>query len=385
MDKRMVIPFTNKKTLLSLRKSKTTTKKAPEVSVVGGDEGYRLFVEGVKEYAMIMLDMKGYVIGWNIGAENLLGYKEKAIVGKHFSRLFTQEDRKADKPKLELEQALETGRGEDENWLVRRDKSQFWASGMSTPLRDKAGNLLGFAKIIRDLSERKELEQQKDDFISMASHELKTPLTSIKAYAQILHKHLEQISETKGLSHLTKIQEQITKQENLIRDLLNVSKIQSGMSDYQTEEFNLDSLVKDTAKELEATAPTHIIVVVGKTSHKVRAIKEHIGQVLTNFLTNAIKYSPEAKKINVRLSEDKKSVTVSVEDFGMGIPKEQKKRVFDRFYRSENVKTKSLSGYGLGLYIASQIIKQYKGQIKVESIEGKGSIFSFSLPLVKQK
>jgi len=385
MDKRMVIPFTNKKTLLSLRKSKTTTKKAPEVSVVGGDEGYRLFVEGVKEYAMIMLDMKGYVIGWNIGAENLLGYKEKAIVGKHFSRLFTQEDRKADKPKLELEQALETGRGEDENWLVRRDKSQFWASGMSTPLRDKAGNLLGFAKIIRDLSERKELEQQKDDFISMASHELKTPLTSIKLYAQLLHKYLEQIKEEKGLSHLTKIQEQITKQENLIRDLLNVSKIQSGMADYQVQEFNLDSLVKDTAKELEATAPTHIIVVVGKTSHKVRAIKEHIGQVLTNFLTNAIKYSPEAKKINVRLSEDKKSVTVSVEDFGMGIPKEQKKRVFDRFYRSENVKTKSLSGYGLGLYIASQIIKQYKGQIKVESIEGKGSIFSFSLPLVKQK
>ncbi len=369
------VPFTNK----------TTTKKAREISVVGGDEGYRLFVEGVKEYAMIMLDIKGYVIGWNIGAENLLGYKEKDIVGKHFSRLFTLEDRKADKPKLELEQALETGTGEDENWLVRRDKSQFWASGMSTPLRDKAGNLLGFAKIIRDLSERKELEQQKDDFISMASHELKTPLTSIKAYAQILHRHLEQIKETKGRSHLTKIQEQITKQENLIHDLLNVSKIQSGMADYQTEEFNLDSLVKATSKELEATAPTHTIVVEGKTSHKISAIKEHIGQVLTNFLTNAIKYSPEAKKVIVRLSENKKSVTVSVEDFGMGIPKEQKKKVFDRFYRSENVKTKGLSGYGMGLYIASQIIKQYGGQIKVESIESKGSTFSFSLPLTKQK
>jgi len=369
------VPFTNK----------TTTKKAREGSIVGADEGYRLFVEGVKEYAMIMLDLKGYVIGWNIGAENLLGYKEKAIVGKHFSRLFTLEDRTADKPKLELKQALETGTGEDENWLVRRDKSQFWASGMSTPLRDKAGNLLGYAKIIRDLSERKELEQQKDDFISMASHELKTPLTSIKAYAQILHKHLEQIKETTGLSHLTKILEQITKQENLIRDLLNVSKIQSGMSDYQIEEFNLDSLVKTTTKELEATAPTHTIVVKGKTSHKVTAIKEHIGQVLTNFLTNAIKYSPEAKKIFVRLSEDIKSVTVSVEDFGMGIPKEQKKRIFDRFYRSENVKTKSLSGYGLGLYIAAQIIKQHGGQIKVESVEGKGSTFSFSLPLAKKK
>jgi len=178
--------------------SKTTTNKAREVSVVGGDEGYRLFVEGVKEYAMIMLDIKGHIIGWNKGAENLLGYKEKEIVGKHFSRLFSLEDRKADKPKLELHQALETGTGEDENWLIRCDKSQFWASGMSTPLRDKAGNLLGFAKVIRDLTDRKELEQQKDDFISMASHELKTPLTSIKAYAQILQKYLEQIKEEKG-------------------------------------------------------------------------------------------------------------------------------------------------------------------------------------------
>ncbi len=374
MDKKIKVPFTNK----------TTTEKARRVSIVGGDEGYRLFVEGVKEYAMIMLDTKGNIIGWNKGAENLLGYKEKEIIGKHFSRLFTLEDRKANKPKLELEQALETGTGEDENWLVRCDKSRFWASGMSTPLRDKAGNLLGFAKIIRDLSERKELEQQKDDFISMASHELKTPLTSIKAYAEILHRHLEQIKETKGLSHLIKMQEQIIKQDNLIRDLLSVSKIQSGMADYQTEEFNLDSLVKDTAKELEATAPTHQIVVIGKTTKKISAIKQHIEQVLTNFLTNAIKYSPEAKKIIVRLSEDKKSVTVSVEDFGMGIPKEQKKRVFDRFYRSENVKTKAQSGYGLGLYIASQIIKQYGGQIKVESVEGKGSKFSFSLPLIKK-
>jgi len=157
---------------------------------------------------------------------------------------------------------------------------------------------------------------------------------------------LSKLRKKKGLSHLTKIQEQITKQENLIRDLLNVSKIQSGMSDYQTEEFNLDSLVKATAKELEATAPTHTIVAEGKTSHKVIAIKEHIGQVLTNFLTNAIKYSPEAKKVIVRLSEDKKSITVNVEDFGMGIPKEQKRRVFDRFYRSENVKTKALSAMG---------------------------------------
>ena len=360
------------------------TKKARRVSIVGGDEGYRLFVEGVREYAMIMLDIKGHIIGWNIGAENLLGFKEPEIVGQHFSILFNHEDRLADKPKQELVQALETGTGEDENWLTRKDKSQFWASGMSTPLRDKAGNLLGFAKIIRDLTERKELEQQKDDFISMASHELKTPLTSIKLYAELLNRHLEQIKEEKGLSHIIKIQEQIVKQENLIRDLLNVSKIQSGMTDYQEEVFNLDHLVKQTVKELEATAPTHTITVSGKTTHKIKAIKEHIEQVLTNFLTNAIKYSPDAKKVIVKLSEDKSNAMVHVKDFGMGIPNEEKKRVFDRFYRGENVKTKALSGYGLGLYIASQIVKQSGGQIKVESVEGKGSTFSFSLPIHKQ-
>src|SRR5579884_2053793 len=128
MAERIKIPFTNK----------TTTKKARKVSIIGGDEGYRLFVEGVKEYAMIMLDVKGHIIGWNIGAEKLLGYKEKEIVGKHFSKLFSLEDRKASKPEKELETALETGKGEDENWLIKKNKSEFWASGVSTPLRDKA-------------------------------------------------------------------------------------------------------------------------------------------------------------------------------------------------------------------------------------------------------
>jgi len=374
MAKKVNIPFS----------SKTTTKKARKVSIVGGDEGYRLFVEGVKEYAMIMLDTKGHVIGWNQGAENLLGYKEKEIVGKHFSKLFNREDRKAGKPDTELKNALEKGKGEDENWLVRKDKSEFWASGVSTPLRDKAGNLVGFAKIIRDLTDRKELEQQKDDFISMASHELKTPLTSIKIFADTLQKYLEQKNDTKALSFLMRIQEQITKQENLIRDLLNVSKIQSGRADYQEEEFHVDTVVKDTVKQLQATTTTHRIVVTGKTTHKVHALKDHIGQVVSNLLTNAIKYSPQADSVVVRLSQDTKNVTVSVEDFGIGVPKEQKKRVFDRFYRGENVKTKSLSGYGLGLYIASQIMKQHGGKIKVESTEGKGSTFSFSLPIAKK-
>jgi len=364
---------------------KTSLPNTTKVSIAEGQERYILLVQSIKEYAMFILDAKGHVTDWNIGAEHLLGYTEDAILGKSFSVFFTLEDRKLGKPKIELQTALETGRAEDDNWLVKKDKSRFWASGLSVPLRDKVGNLLGFAKIVRDLTDQKHIEQQRDDFISMASHELKNPLNSLKGYVQLLEMHLEKtMNEMDGkiIYYLAKLTEQIAKQEMLLKEFLDVAKMQaSGMSG-EGKVIEIDKLVSKIVLDLQPTTPTHELVVKGCTDKKIVGNEQHTGQVILNLLINAIKYSPDARKVIIHLTAKQNEVRLSVQDFGIGIPKEQQSRVFDRFYRGSNIDEKSMSGYGLGLYIASQIIEQHNGKIGVKSTEGKGSTFYFSLPCV---
>ncbi len=366
---------------------KTSPPNITKVSIAEGQERYSLLVQSIKEYAMFILDAKGRVTDWNIGAEHLLGYTEEAILGKNFSIFFTLEDRKLGKPKIELQTALEAGHAEDDNWLVKKDKSRFWASGLSVPLWDKVGNLLGFAKIVRDLTDQKHIEQQRDDFISMASHELKTPLNSLKGYVQLLEMHLEKTvdeMDSKTVYYLGKLTEQIAKQEMLLKEFLDVAKMQaSGMSG-EGKVIEIDKLVRKIVLDLQPTTPTHELVIKGYVGRKIVGNEQHTGQVILNLLTNAIKYSPDAKKVIIHLSMKQNEVRLSVQDFGIGIPKEQQSRVFDRFYRGGNIDEKSMTGYGLGLYIASQIVEQHNGKMGVKSIEGKGSTFYFSLPCVDE-
>ncbi len=225
----------------------------------------------------------------------------------------------------------------------------------------------------------------RDDFISVASHELKTPVTSVKMFTQVLKKHSEQIGDTKAVSHLSKMDKQIDKLTELIYDLLNVSKIQAGRMEFRNELFDFDKAIKDIVVILQTTTESHKLVLTGKTCRNVYGDQERIGQVVNNLVSNAIKYSPKADKVLVNLSADDNNVRVDVTDLGIGMAKQHLEKIFERFYRVYDTTDKTFPGLGIGLYISSEIIKRHGGKLLVESDPGKGSTISFFIPINKKK
>ncbi|MBK0378311.1 PAS domain-containing sensor histidine kinase [Mucilaginibacter segetis] len=232
-----------------------------------------------------------------------------------------------------------------------------------------------------DIDEQKKLERQKDDFLGIASHELKTPVTSIKAYAQVLGAMLSKEGEDKKADMVLKMDAQLNRLTNLIGDLLDVTKINSGKILFNKSWFNFNEAVKDTISDIQHTTNKHILVMDFKETGTIYSDKERIGQVITNLVTNAIKYSPHSNRIIISTELDNADVVVCVQDFGIGIPDDKKEKVFEQFYRVSGTKQHTFPGLGLGLYISSEIIRREGGKMWVNSIEGKGSTFCFSLPV----
>lgn len=346
---------------------------------------FQLLAEGAKDYAMLVIDVDGLIIKWNKGGEHVFGYTEKEILGKNFSLLFTLEDRNADRPCRELEKALKTGRAIDENWAVKKDGSTFWASGITSPLFDEHGDLRGLSKIVRDVTRQKEAEQSKNEFIGIVSHELKTPVTSVKAFIQVMQARFAKEGNQQSANLLSKMDAQVNRVTTIIGDLVDATKIEGGRLQFHEEFFAFDEVVSVTLEDVQRTALKHTIILNGKTGKTVFGDRNRIGQVITNLLTNSIKYSPSADKILVKTSSDKMQVKLCIQDFGIGIPKESQGKIFERFYRVEGKKTETFAGLGIGLYVASEIIKRQGGKIWVESEVGKGSTFCFSLPLKGSK
>jgi len=233
---------------------------------------------------------------------------------------------------------------------------------------------------IEDITERKEIERRKDDFLSIASHELKSPLTIVKGYNQLIEKLLPVDSDQKIRQTVDKSITNIDRLNNLITSLLDVSKIQAGKIEIHKEYFDLDVMVKETVDHVQSTTDTHTIVVEGATHKQCYGDMHRLEQVLTNLLNNAIKYSPKSNKVLVHLSQVSDYVKVAVTDYGLGIKKEDKKKIFERFFRADNLQ-KKFPGMGIGLYVSEQIIKNHKGTLWVESEEGEGATFNFTLPL----
>ncbi|GHO60803.1 PAS domain-containing sensor histidine kinase [Ktedonobacter robiniae] len=231
---------------------------------------------------------------------------------------------------------------------------------------------------VLDNSARKELEQRKDDFISMASHELRNPLTALKLHTTLLHRQLTK----QGLqaSALSSMQTQINKLTRLVEDLLDVSKIQAGRLEYRQESVDLDALLREIVDTMQQTHPSHTILVRGGVQTTLLGDRDRLGQVFTNLLSNAIKYAPGAETVEVDLSASEETVTIRIRDHGLGIPREQRDKIFDRFYRVTDPKQKAIPGLGMGLYIVAEIVKHHGGTITVESEPGKGSTFRVTLP-----
>lgn len=232
-----------------------------------------------------------------------------------------------------------------------------------------------------DIDEQKQMQRQKDDFLGIASHELKTPVTSIKAYAQVLGAMLTKEGEDKKAAMVLKMDSQLNRLTNLIGDLLDVTKINSGKLQFNKTWFNFNDIVAENINDLQHTTHRHTLTMDFSETGQVYSDKDRIGQVITNLVTNAIKYSPHSEQIIISTKLNGCEVVVCVKDFGIGIPEDKQDKVFEQFYRVSGSKQHTFPGLGLGLYISSEIIRREGGKMSVKSIEGKGSTFCFSLPI----
>jgi len=245
-----------------------------------------------------------------------------------------------------------------------------------------------FAGIVRDItkeiagieSERK-LQHQKDNFLSIASHELKTPVTSIKAYAQLLERMLSKDGDTQKADMMSRLTGQVNRLTSLLDDLLDVSKISNDRLNFKRDYYDFNEIVTDNIRDYDFQEKTHKIDVQLDFSGNIFCDRMRVSQVINNLISNAIKYSPDGDRILITTRQRGTDLVCSVQDFGIGISKENVSKVFDQFYRVSNTEVYSYQGMGLGLFISAEIIKQEGGRIWVESEEAMGSTFCFALPL----
>lgn len=247
--------------------------------------------------------------------------------------------------------------------------------------RNTDGEVLKWFGTCTDINDHKREQEKKDEFIAITSHELKTPLTSIKVYLQLLQMQLKDADNKPAYNLSKEMNQQINRLNDLINDLLDISLLDTGKLKLHRQLFDFDKFIIRSTKRLQMLTPTHKLLVEGQSGQRVYADRRRIEQALTNLVSNGIKYSPNADKVLIKISNHNKEVKVSVIDFGLGIPKTDQKYIFERFYRSNGLENSSLSGFGLGLYITNEVLKREGGKVSVDSRVGKGSTFSFTLPL----
>jgi PAS domain S-box-containing protein len=267
--------------------------------------------------------------------------------------------------------------------LIGAPQPDRWVLTKSRPVLDDNGKTVMVITISQDITERMIVERRKDEFISMTSHELKTPVTSLKGFTNVLQRRLTKQDDQQALHYLARMDAQLNKLTTLISDLLDISHMQSGKLLLRLETVNLDALIEETVENVQATTSTHQLLIEGKTEAFVVADRERLGQVYINLLTNAIKYSPRADRVIIHLAQDTAAAQaiVSVQDFGIGIEKSYQEKIFERFYQVTDPAEKTYPGLGIGLYISHEIVARHHGRMWVESDKGKGSTFSVSLPL----
>lgn len=307
------------------------------------------------------------------------GYSREELIGKTH-RVINSQYHSADFMKNLWKTILSGNIWKGEIRNKTKNGKYYWVDTTITPLLDEKGKPEQFIAIHYDITKLKDLEKQKDEFIGIASHELKTPVTSLKGYAQVLRKRFIKDGNKVAVSYMDKMDSQINKLSFLIQDLLDVTKIETGKLQFHTEIIDMNHLVKEILETMQLTTEKHLIVTQGKIKHAVFGDRERIGQVMINLISNAIKYSPKSDKIHVLLSSDTNTVKICIKDYGVGIPKEKQKHVFKRFYRVSGAKEDTFPGLGLGLYISAEIIKRHQGDMSVESTTGEGSTFCFILP-----
>jgi signal transduction histidine kinase len=261
------------------------------------------------------------------------------------------------------------------------DNTIHWIKASGMPQYDTWDKAISVIGVTIDITDEKEGELLKNDFIGMVSHELKTPLTTLKAYVQVLNKKAEGSDDEFQTGALQKVEQQINKMSTMINGFLNVARLESGQIYLDISSFNVTEVLEETVAEYRLLHPAAEITIKATTDTPVKGDRNKISQVISNLVSNAIKYSPREKVVELSAEIDDKCLQVTIRDKGLGIDAVDQNRVFERFYRAKNPHTLHISGFGIGLYLSAEIINRHKGKIWVESNKDEGSTFYFKLPV----
>jgi PAS domain S-box-containing protein len=367
-------------------------------------EQFELLVSNVVDYAIFLLDPTGVIASWNEGAERIKGYRAEEVIGRHFSIFYPLEDTRNRKPEWELEVARREGRYAEEGWRLRKDGTRFWASVVITALRDETGRLRGFGKVTRDLTERHELEEQrnaerdaeaqrlrehatsmaelehaKTEFLNLASHELRGPLTVIRGYNSMLEDGSIPAEQIPTIARL--LEAKLAQMDLLIEQMLETARLEHDVLELSRDRFDVRWVAQE---QLDIFRPLahghHFVVEPAREPLLVEGDRSRIATIVANFMDNAIKYSPDGGEICIISGRRGVDVFVSVRDHGIGISAEHMPRMFTRFGRLPTEENMSIAGTGLGLFLCKEIAVRHGGDITVRSQPGEGSEFTLTLP-----
>jgi PAS domain S-box-containing protein len=361
---------------------------------------YQLLVESVRDYAIFMLDPDGCVATWNSGAERIKGYTAAEIIGQHFSVFYPAERVAEGFPQYELEVARAVGRFEDEGWRVRKDGTQFWANVVITALRAEDGSLVGFAKVTRDLTERRLAQQReiedarrlaeseaanraKTGFLAAMSHELRTPLNAIAGYAQLMQEGVAGPVSEQQQQYLSRIRSSQLHLLGIVNDLLNYGRIDAGEISYDLSPVSLHEVVERVIGMVAPHAERKRLRLEQRTGERdVHALADQLKteQIVLNLVSNAVKFTPDGGTVSVSCKLRDGAATVEVCDTGPGIPGDMQEVIFDPFVQLGRSLTSTQEGAGLGLAISRDLARAMSGDVTVQSTPGSGATFTLRLP-----
>ncbi len=368
-------------------------RRLQEEALRQSEERFRLLVEGVQDYAIYMLDPQGTVTSWNAGAERIKGYRRDEIIGKNFSRFYTEEDIAENKPWEELATAKRVGRVEQEGWRVTKTGGRFWARVVVTPLYDSQGGLRGFAKVTQDLTTQRHVRDLElsarhvNEFIAVLAHELRNPLAPIRNAVQLM----AQVPPGSPMSETMRatIDRQSAHLARIVDDMVDISRITRGVLDIERVPTDIGAVVRRAVETsapgienarhtLDVDLPPEPVLVDGDANR--------LNQLLTNLLNNAARYTAEGGKISVSARVEAGRAVIRVRDSGVGIAPDMMGRIFDMFVQGKAPLKRIGGGLGIGLALARRIAELHDGSLEAYSEgEDAGSEFVVQLPLSDQR
>ncbi len=380
-----------------------TERRLADQALRESEERFRLLVDGVQDYGIVLLDPAGRVMSWNEGAERQSGYATSEILGRHFSIFYPAADLVAGKPATELRVAEAEGHFEDEGWRLRKDGSRFWSNVVITALRRPNGSLFGFGKVTRDLTERRAAEERavmdarqlaeveaanraKSDFLAAMSHELRTPLNAIAGYVDVLTLGIHGALTAEQVDDLERIRRSQRHLLGIVNDLINFSRIEAGRIAYDIGPVDTARVIDTVRAMLEPAAAIKEIEVEWPVPDALHALtiladEPKVEQILVNILGNAVKFTARGGRIVVACAGDEGGVRIAVTDTGVGIPRERLERIFEPFVQVGRSLSSPQEGSGLGLAISRDLARAMRGSLTVQSEVGAGSTFTIVLPV----